>query len=240
MQPLQPEMIAIDLDGTLVDSVPDLHAAIVQMQRALVDFNPDWKNYSDAGSEAQSISTAADVRNWVGDGIERLVHRSLTNSLQGDAPAELFAAGLFEFRKAYQLTNGQHSSVYPNVDMTLMRLQEKKIPLCCVTNKSRAFSLSLLETHNLADNFSLVIAGDDIEHKKPHPESLLAAASHFGVKPSACLMVGDSIADLQAAMAAGFLFIGVSYGYNHGVSMHDVEQNPHSVIDNFVDLLNFI
>lgn len=237
-------MIAIDLDGTLVDSVPDLHAAIVKMQQALGNVKPDrkiaQKNSSNEESKDLSISTAADVRNWVGDGIERLVHRALTNTLQDDAPTELFVAGLGEFRKAYQVANGQYSSVYPDVGTTLKDLRKKNIPLCCVTNKSRAFSLSLLETHNLSGNFSLVIAGDDVEHKKPHPESLLAAASHFGVEPSACLMVGDSIADVNAAMTAGFLFVGVSYGYNLGVPVDDVRKNQYSVIDNFSELLNYI
>ena len=101
MNKWQPEMIAIDLDGTLVDSVPDLHAAVVQMQRALA---------VSGESKDQTVSTAADVRSWVGNGIERLVHRSLTNTTHDDASAELFTKGLREFRKAYQLTNGQHSS----------------------------------------------------------------------------------------------------------------------------------
>ena len=230
MNKWQPEMIAIDLDGTLVDSVPDLHAAVVQMQRALA---------VSGETKDQTISTAADVRSWVGNGIERLVHRSLTNTTHDNASAELFTKGLREFRKAYQLTNGQHSSVYPNVITTLKHLQEKNIPLCCVTNKSREFSLSLLSMHSLSGFFPLVIAGDDVGQKKPHPEALIKAASHFDVEPSACLMVGDSTADMQAAQTANFRFTAVSYGYNHGVSMHDVEQNLYAVIDDFSELLNF-
>ena len=226
MSKILPALITIDLDGTLIDSVGDLHKAVANMQIAM----------------GESASPESAVRDWVGNGIERLVHRALTCSMDGTATPEFFEQGLQRFRLEYQKVNGKHSTVYSTVPETLQWLQDQGIPLTCVTNKARAFTLPLLETHKLSPFFSDVIAGDDITSKKPDPEALLSAANLKNVNPSDCLMLGDSVSDVKAAQAAGYSFIGVSYGYNHGQSLRELvtAENHRAIIDSFAELRTII
>ena len=226
MKPLSPKMIAIDLDGTLIDSVADLHHAVAAMQRSL----------------GIVPSPVQDVRNWVGNGIERLVHRALTNSMDGAADSELYEQGQQVFHQEYHRINGQFSKVYPAVRENLGWLQNQGIKLICITNKAREFTLPVLDAHTLSSYFISVIAGDDVAHKKPHPESLLKAAEYANTEIGQCLMIGDSVSDVSAAQAAGFGFIGVSYGYNHGQPLRSlVSKNNHiAIIDNFDELRSLI
>jgi len=215
-------MIAIDLDGTLVDTVSDLHAAVVCMQSEL-DL---------PGSSVES------VRNWVGNGIERLVHRALTGVMDEDANTELFARALSCFRAAYDETNGTAATLYPGVREGLDWLAVTGVPLVCITNKAGRYSRPLLEALDIATCFVQHIAGDDVAAKKPDPSALFEGARRCVVAPADCAMIGDSVSDIRAAKAASFASIIVSYGYNHGHPVRELEgeMQPDAVIDSFTEL----
>lgn len=214
----RPDMILIDLDGTLVDSAPDLAWCVDQMNAAL-GIDPRGE---------------AAVRSWVGNGVERLVKRALTNTMSEDPDPELYARGLDVFNALYRENTSGRSRVYPGVREGLDALRTAGFTLGCVTNKPAAFTQIILADKQLEAYFPLVVAGDTLPHKKPHPEPLLHAARHFGSPPDACLMVGDSKSDVAAARAAGFAVVCVSYGYNHGEDIR--AQHPDAVVDSLVEI----
>ncbi|MFK7993361.1 MAG: phosphoglycolate phosphatase [Granulosicoccus sp.] len=220
------DMIAIDLDGTLVDSAGDLHAAVVRMQ-TLMNHQP---------------ATLEDVRHWVGNGIEKLVHRALTGSMNKEASADIFSPAMDAFLSAYDDTNGSASNLYPGVESGLLWLTTLELPMVCVTNKAGRFSRPLLKALGIDRHFSHHIAGDDVRHKKPHPEALLEASRLTNTTPSRCLLIGDSISDILAARAADFSVIAVSYGYNHGlaVTMLTGNERPDAIIDSFEELSDLL
>ena len=214
-----PKLILFDLDGTLVDSVPDLAFCIDQMM--IQTGQPP------CGDER--------VREWVGNGVERLVRRALVGQLEGEPPKELFEQAYPLFMESYRVHNGQRSCLYPGVRETLDRLRaSNKYKLACVTNKAKLFTHPLLNALGIEDHFELIISGDSLPKKKPHPLPLLHAAAQFNIKPSRSLMIGDSINDVQAARAAGFNIFCVPYGYNHGQDIHLAK--PDAVIDSLLEI----
>ena len=215
---LCPKMILIDLDGTLIDSVPDLAYSVDAMLARL----------------GRPPRGEAAVRNWVGNGVERLVQRALLGTLDGEAPAADFALALPIFMEIYAENTSGRSVAYPGVREGLDYLSGAGYPLGCVTNKAAQFTLPLLRDLGLLDYFGTVVSGDTLPEKKPHPAPLLHAAAHFGVAPADALMIGDSVSDVTAARAAGFRIICTSYGYNHGRDIR--EANPDAVIDSFTQL----
>ena len=219
---LCPKMILIDLDGTLVDSVPDLTYSVDAMLARL----------------GRPPRGEAAVRNWVGNGVERLVQRALTGTLEGDPPAAEVALALPIFVEIYAQNTSGRSAAYPGVRDGLDYLQGAGYPLGCVTNKAAQFTLPLLGELKLLDYFGVVVSGDTLPQKKPDPAPLLHAAAHFGVAPQDALMIGDSVSDVTAARAAGFRIICTSYGYNHGQDIR--EAHPDAVIDSFVELRTLI
>jgi phosphoglycolate phosphatase len=213
-----PELVLLDLDGTLVDSIPDLANSV---NKTLLEF-------SLAERELNSI------RNWVGNGVEKLLHRAITNDIDGEAEPELFDMAYTSFMDTYSKNMCVKSVCYPGVREGIDFLKEKEIKLGCVTNKSGQFVGPILEKLGLMDDMSIIIAGDTLPKKKPDPLPLLHAASHFGKDPKQSLMVGDSESDVKAARAAGFQIVCVSYGYNHGNDIRDT--NPDAVVDSLADL----
>jgi len=217
-----PKLILIDLDGTLVDSVPDLaHAVDAMMQ--------------DLGLPTHG---EAAVRNWVGNGVERLVKRALTSELHAEPDAELYEKAYPIFYQHYIESNGKYSRLFSGVEEGLKVLKNKNLSIGCVTNKAESFTLPLLEAKGIRDYFEVVVSGDTTPKKKPAPEPLWHAAKHFGIEPDQCLMLGDSMHDVDAARNAGFQVIAVTYGYNHGEDIN--EAKPDAVIDSFVELENLI
>lgn len=214
----RPNLVLLDLDGTLVDSVPDLAYCVDQMMRALG--RPPW------GEQA--------VRNWVGNGVERLVMRALTGDLDGQAAQADFARAYPIFLDRYGEHTCQDSQLYPGVVEGLQWLRAQGYRLGCVTNKAARFTEPLLEHFKLRPLFEMLISGDTLPEKKPSPLPLLHAARHFGVEPRQALMVGDSISDVRAARAAGFAIVCMSYGYNHGCDIRDAK--PDAVIDALTEL----
>ena len=209
----RPAMILIDLDGTLIDSVPDLAFCVDAMMTEL----------------GLPVRGGAAVRNWVGNGVERLVQRALCNDLDGQQDAALFERALPVFMRLYQENTSQRSCLYPGVRDGLDLLQAQAYRLGCVTNKAERFTLPLLRDKGILDRFELVVSGDTLEKKKPDPMPLLYAAERFGVAPADSLMVGDSRSDVKAARAAGFRIVCMTYGYNHGADIR--EEHPDVVLD---------
>lgn len=209
----RPKMVLIDLDGTLVDSVPDLAFCVDAMMREL--------GLPERGEAA--------VRQWVGNGVERLVQRALINAVEGDPEPSAFQRALPVFMRLYQDNTSGRSCLYPGVREGLDYLKRAGFRLACVTNKAEQFTLPLLRDMGILDDFELVVSGDTLPVKKPDPAPLLHAAGKLGVTPGESLMVGDSRSDVKAARAAGFPIVCVSYGYNHGEDIRNY--SPDAVID---------
>lgn len=218
----KPQLVLIDLDGTLINTVPDLSYAIDGMMSHL--------DLPQRGEDK--------VRRWIGNGVDRLVKCALLDQTDGEPEDDLFQSALRLFKVLYAECNGQHSALYPGVREGLDWLKNQGYPLVCITNKAEEFTLPLLKALAVYDDFGLVISGDSLPKKKPDPLPLLHAAEHFQVEPHHSLMIGDSVNDVQAARAAGFQIITVSYGYNHGEDIRLAE--PDVVIDSLAELPQII
>lgn len=214
----KPRLILFDLDGTLVDSAPDLIWSINAMQR-------------DLGLPERSDAA---VRAWLGNGADRLVHRALCNDMQGEAEHDLFEHARARFFHHYGENNSARSYLYPTVADALNGLREQGILLACVTNKPEQFTLPLLEFLKIKDHFQIVVGGDTLAQKKPAPEPLWHAAQYCQVDYAEVLMVGDSKNDVEAARAASMPVVCLSYGYNHGEDIRNA--NPDAVIDALSEL----
>jgi len=199
----------IDLDGTLLDTIPDLAAAANAMLVAL--------KLAPLPQER--------IRRFVGKGVEVLIDRTL------DAAGGLAAAGdpatgeaaRVHFYSAYRELNGSEARTYPGVVQGLQRLRDLGITLACVTNKPDEFAVPLLQRCGLDAYFDFVIGGDTLPFKKPHPGQLLEACRRWSLDPAQVLAVGDSVNDAEAARAAGMPVYLVPYGYNEGRDVHDAD-----------------
>jgi phosphoglycolate phosphatase len=205
--PLRVKAVTIDLDGTLADTLPDLAAAANMMLREL----------------ARPALDLERIRAYVGKGIPRLVERALAGSLDGAAPADLVARALPVYERCYAEVNGRHTVVYPGVNEGLERLRAMRLPLACVTNKAERFTRALLGQLGLARYFESIVAGDTLPQKKPHPAPLLHACRELGVAPADMLVIGDSVNDVEAACAAGCPVFCVTYGYNEGRDVRELD-----------------
>ncbi|MEE9357907.1 phosphoglycolate phosphatase [Candidatus Vondammii sp. HM_W22] len=214
----KPKLILIDLDGTLVDSVPDLAFSVNSMMEQI----------------GRATYQEAQVRNWVGNGVERLVKRALLNALDGEPAENYFEKAYPLFMTSYGQHNGERSQLYPGIREGLDQLKSAGYQLGCVTNKAEQFTIPLLKALGIHDNMGIIISGDTLPKKKPDPMQLLYAAEHFGIGSDESIMVGDSIHDVTAARAAGFQAVSVPYGYNHGQDIRDAE--PDAVINSLADL----
>jgi phosphoglycolate phosphatase len=180
----------------------------------------------------------ARVRQWVGNGVERLVRRALINNLEGEPEPALFDRAYPMFLDLYSVHTSERSRLFPGAREGLDFLKRSGARLGCVTNKAARFTEPLLRDLGVYDEFELVISGDSLPKKKPDPLPLLHAAEHFAVKPQEALLVGDSISDVKAARAAGFAVICVSYGYNHGLDIRAA--NPDAVVDSIAEIADLL
>jgi phosphoglycolate phosphatase len=187
--------LTFDLDGTLLDTLPDLAAAANAMLAEL-------------GRPSLPLTTIA---GFIGHGTANLVARCLP-----DADATALAAAQALFRRYYAVENGRRSQPFPGVMAALGQFAEAGLPLAVVTNKPTQFSEPLLAATGLADFFQFVICGDTLAEKKPHPLPLLHACQRFGVTPAENLHIGDSRHDAAAARAAGCPVWLLPHGYNAG------------------------
>lgn len=216
-------MVLFDLDGTLVDSVPDLAWCVDRMLREL----------------GLPGATEDEVRRWVGNGTERLVKRALTRTMNGepDDPT-LLERALARMLDLYADNNDERSRLYPGAREGLEYVRSLGCPVGCVTNKPERFTGPLLESLAIHDYFDIVIGGDTLPTRKPDPGPLLHCAKHYGIDPAHAVMIGDSVNDVHAARAAGMRVLCVSYGYNHG---NDIgEEGPDAVMHSLADLPNHL
>jgi phosphoglycolate phosphatase len=211
---------AFDLDGTLVDTMPDLTAAVNLM----------------LGMLGANELPEDRVKALVGNGVDQLVIRALTESL-GKPPAypAQRSAALTLFRRVYGNTVYKKSEVYPGVVQTLRSLSDAGITLCCITNKDSVFALPLLEQAGLARYLKFTLCADRIEDRKPGPGMLLAACSRLGIAPAEMLYVGDSGIDVAAARAAGCPVVTVTYGY--GKHHPGQGAHPDGIVDSMSEIL---
>ena len=215
----KPEMILIDVDGTLVDSVPDLAYCVDEMMAVL-------------GREPHG---EVRVRDWVGNGVERLVRRALVGALRGEPDEADFERAYPVFLELYAKNTSRRSCLYPGVREGLDSLKAANYRLGCVTNKAARFTEPLLKDLGVYDDFTVVISGDTLTKKKPDPAPILHAAELFSCQPADAMMIGDSVSDVAAARAAGFQIVCMSYGYNHGVDIR--EAAPDAVIDTLTEIM---
>lgn len=214
-----PRLAMFDLDGTLVDSVPDLAAAVDRTLAAL--------GREPAGSER--------VRLWVGNGARVLVRRALAGGLAHDGVDEALAAEALElFLEAYA-DNHTLTCVYPGVVETLDWLRAEGVALALITNKPSRFLPELLADKGLDGYFQWLVGGDTLPQQKPDPAALHWVMERAGVSAAEALFVGDSRNDVRAARAAGVTCVALSYGYNHGEPI--VLEKPALVIDDLRELL---
>ena len=214
----KPELVLFDLDGTLVDSSPDLAYSADSMLEQL--------GMPRRGEEC--------IRNWIGNGIERLVKRALTGEMHAEPDAALYKNAMPIFLEIYEQNACVLSRCYDGVKDSLNYLREHHYRTGCVTNKATRFTNILLQSLGIHDDFDIIISGDTLAKKKPDPMQLLHAAEHFKVSPDRSLMVGDSINDVEAARAAGFQILCVTYGYNLGQDIRAT--NPDAVVDTLGEL----
>jgi len=208
---------AFDLDGTLIDNMGDLAAAVNLM----------------LGMLGANELPEPRVRALVGHGVEQLVLRALTESLgNGPTHSAQRSAALALFRRLYGQRLFKHSKVYPGVVQALRSLADAGIALCCITNKDSMFSEPLLQEAGLGGFFAFTLCADRAEDRKPSPNMLLSACSRLGIAPAEMLYVGDTSIDIAAARAAGCPVIAVSYGYGKDHSTTGAKA------DGFVDRLS--
>lgn len=213
--------VAFDLDGTLVDSVPDLAAAANAMRVQL--------GLNELARER--------VQGYVGDGIASLVHRSLTDSREGMADEETWQQGYAAFVRHYAANLAKATRPYPQAEEALALLKTLQLPLAVITNKSEMMAVKLLKDLNLDHYFSIVVGGDTLSVRKPDPEPLRYVAEVLGVAPQQMLMVGDSENDLYAAKAAGCPAALVSYGYGDAQALSAAEATrPDWLVDSLPEI----
>ena len=193
-----------DLDGTLVDTAPDLAAAANRM-------------LADLGRGALPDDL---IRDFVGKGVVNLVNKCFEASGGGGEEARDRAHAVFE--RHYSAGIADRSRPYPGVVDGLEALERAGIAMGCVTNKAGRFTEPLLELTGLRRFFGVVVSGDTVERKKPHPDPMLYAAGKLGASPAETLVVGDSLNDVQSARAAGCAVVVVPYGYREGLSLADL------------------
>lgn len=213
-------LIMFDLDGTLVDSVPDLAFAVDAM---LLDMGRHFAGLNK-------------VRLWVGNGAAMLVKRALSDNVK---PVELeesvYQKGYALFLKYYQQVNGKQSQLYPKVLETLTQLRQTFPYLAIITNKPEQFTQPLLD-HLSLPKFDLLVCGDTLPTRKPEPAQLLYCLEKLGCRAEEAIMVGDSVNDIKAAKAANVPIVCVNYGYHQGEDLLD--HGPDKLIESFDELVS--
>ncbi len=208
------QAIIFDLDGTLVDSAEDLRAALNQL----------------LGERGLRPVAASEIKGMIGDGVLKLVERGLA-AANGDPRQK--GALLPRFLEIYQSNPADLTRCYPGVVETLATLRRKGFRMAVVTNKPVFATSQILLALSLAEFFPVVIGGDSVPQRKPHPAPLLEAARQLEVDADQSLMVGDNIHDVEAAHAAGMRCIAVTYGYHHRPPS---EFNADRLVDRFDEL----
>lgn len=205
---LSADAVLLDLDGTLLDTIPDLAHAANAMR-------------ADLGLPALPQSLIA---TYVGRGVDNLIQRTLAEDLDGaPIPPELLARGRASFTPRYHEVNGHKSALFEGVLPGLQRMQQMGLKMAVVTNKATEFTLPLLARTGLAPYMQAVVCGDTLAERKPHPAPMLHACKLLGVAPARSIVVGDSLHDAASGLAAGCRVLIVPYGYNEGHSVQTLK-----------------
>lgn len=220
--PIPIKAVVIDLDGTLLDTAPDIAEAASRMLRDL--------GMSPVGLEK--------IKSFIGNGISNLVRRALTGEMSGKPDEALFARALPVFEKHYDEVLYRETHPYPGIMEGLKALRDAGFPLACITNKAERFTLPLLEAMGMRGYFELILSGDSLPRKKPDPLPLRYAAIYYEIEPKDLLLVGDSLNDSLAARAAGCPVVLLPYGYNGGKDVR--EQDCDAVIEGLPEVLKLI
>lgn len=216
------QLVQFDLDGTLIDSLPQLSQATNLLLAEL--------GYAPVAQQQ--------VQLWIGNGADKLVERALVAAL-GRAPSVTEQAHARQrFDEAYASLASDDIVLYPGVLNTLRQLKSAGKTLALVTNKPFRFVPHILASTNLAEYFSLTLGGDSLAQKKPDPTPLLHVCQALNITPRHSLMVGDSANDVQAAKAAGMRVVGLTYGYNYGQPI--AESQPDWVLSDLQGLLDLL
>jgi phosphoglycolate phosphatase len=202
--------VLIDLDGTLMDTAPDLALAANRVR-------------GEFGLHDLAVERIAQ---FVGKGTDMLVHRALTDNLHGQVGGEAFDRGKHSFERHYRDVNGTRSTVFDGVPEALRLLREAGLKVGCVTNKPREFTLALLQGAGLLAQLDAVAAGDEVVRRKPHPDLIELGCARLGVAPGQVVLLGDSRNDAQAALAASCDCLLVETGYNEGESVQELAGEP--------------
>ena len=214
--------VIIDLDGTMLDTVPDFHAAINQM-----------------GAELQLAPvSAATIKDLVGKGSENLIRGVLAISHDSAGVEGLLPGAMAAYQRHYLAINGDHATLYDGVIEGLAAMQAMDLRMACVTNKPIAFARPLLEKMGLAAYFEIVYGGECLPRKKPDPMPMLQVCADFDLAPAEVVAIGDSSNDAEAARAAGCCVLAVPYGYNHGRSIHEADSD--GIVDSLLEAASLI
>lgn len=187
--------VLFDLDGTLLDTAPDLAWALNQLR----------------GQYQLEALTLEAVRPHVSHGVSRLVQAGFGIGKEAPNFGELRQQLIALYSQAIAL----HTKLFPGIEAVLSTLVTKQIPWGIVTNKTTQLTTQLLEALALPYKAGCVICGDTLERAKPHPEPVLHACQLLGVEPPETIFVGDARQDIQAGQAAGTKTLLALYGYLH-------------------------
>jgi phosphoglycolate phosphatase len=220
--PLPVKVVMIDLDGTLLNTAEDLALSANLMLK-------------DLGMPEQSTAT---IRSYIGKGIQKLVKRTLTGELDGEPDAALFAQALPIYEQHYASNLSVNTRPYPGVPEGIEAMQQAGFKLACITNKAEAFTIPLLRSTGLYDQFEIVLSGDSLPRKKPDPMPLIHICQHFDAQPHEALLIGDSLNDAIAARAAGCNVFCVPYGYNEGRDVYELDCD--AIVESLLDASKLI
>lgn len=211
-----PQLICFDLDGTLIDSVPDLTTAV---DAFLLE-------------QGKELAGEEQVRKWVGFGASKLVKQAMAWS---EIDSALYESCYRSFILNYKTHLIDKTRLYPHVVELLNACKINKVPLALITNKPEVFVKPILEHFSLTSYFSWILGAETLAEKKPSPMPLLHCAEAIEAKAEQCLMIGDSLTDYNAAQAAGFKSAIVTYGYHQGMDLQNLSADL--VLDDLVELL---
>jgi len=199
--------VLIDLDGTLLDTAPELVASVnaLLLSRGLEPLPETC------------------VRNLIGKGVAHLVNGAMQLSMRAAPDAYTIAQAIEQFNAIYWRFNGTQARLYPEAFNGLTALRGAGLKTACVTNKPSAFTLPLLQAVHCFDQFDAVVCGDEVTNKKPAPDALWLACKRLSVQPNEAVMIGDSANDALAARAAGCVMLLVPYGYREGAQVHEID-----------------
>lgn len=210
--------IAIDLDGTLLDTIPDLAGAV---NRVLTEL----------GHQTLELDL---VKSFVGGGLGEHMRKSLRTVLKREPTDDEKTHAMTRYRHHYAEHIADETTIYPGVIAGLEAFHSRGLTMSVVTNKWSSYTHTLLEHFKLSKYFHHVVSGETLAHNKPHPAMIYWSAGKHGVHPKEMLMMGDSGNDSRSAQAAGAPVVLLDYGYSEGESLHDLR--PNAIVSTFTDV----